>query len=213
MAKALIFDFDGVIVLSEQARFAALQQLAERYDVHIRDELFKSIIGRTTNDFFRFFMPGLDKTVLQKILDDLQREYRDNIVDHVTPIIATIDFIKTYRGSRKLAVASGSGTVVLHTVLKHLGIFDKFATIVSKDHVTKHKPDPQVYILAAQQLGCPAPDCIVIEDTVVGAQAALNAGMSVCVFLNGVNNRDEFDGVPVAGFLETTKQIREAIVD
>lgn len=211
MAKALIFDFDGVLVLSECARFHAIQQLAQRYDVEIHDELFKNIIGRTTNDFFRLILPDLDQEILQKILNDLQREYRDKIVDHVTPVAVTTDFIRTYNGNKKLAVASGSGIVVLETVLRHLGIFEKFSCIVGKEHVTKHKPDPEVYTQTARQLGCSVQDCVVIEDTVVGAQAALNAGMSVYVFLNGVNSTAEFDDLNVSGFLETTEQILKTI--
>jgi len=111
----------------------------------------------------------------------------------------------------KLAVASGSGIAILETLLKHLGIFEKFTCIVGKEHVTKHKPDPEVYILTASQLGCSIQDCIVIEDTVVGAQAAINAGMSVYVFLNVVNSKSEFNDINVAGFLETTEGIGQAV--
>jgi beta-phosphoglucomutase len=211
MVKALIFDFDGVIVLSEQARFSAIKKLGHRYNVEISDKLFKDIVGRTTNDFFSIFLPDLDADVLQKIKDDLQREYRDKIIDHVTPVVATIKFIKTYDGTKKLAVASGSGTVVLETLLKHLGIFEKFTCIIGKEHVTKHKPDPEIYTLTAKQLGCAAQDCVVIEDTVVGAQSALNANMPVIVFLNGVNNKDDFEGINISGFFETTEQLRQMI--
>jgi len=211
VAKALIFDFDGVIVLSEQARFDAIQKLAQRYGVEIPHELFRDIIGRTTQDFFALSLPDLGPGVLKEILNALQHEYGDKIIDHVTPVAATTEFIRTYSGTRKLAVASSSGVVVLKTLLKHLGIFDKFACIVGKEHVAKHKPDPEVYTLTASQLGCSPQDCIVIEDTVVGAQAAINAGMSVYILLNGVNSKVEFENVNASGFLETTEQIRQAV--
>ncbi len=211
MTKALIFDFDGVIVLSEQARFRVLQQIAQRHGVYIDDNLFKDIVGRTTKYFFSTSLPHVDEVALGKILADYQKEYKDKITDHVIPIATTTDFIRGYNGPRLLAVASGSGAVVLDTVLKHIGILDKFTCVVGQEHVTKHKPDPEVYNLTASQLGCSNSDCIVIEDTVVGAQAALAAGMAVYVFLNGVNSRAEFDGINVSGFLETTEQIRQAI--
>ena len=119
MTKALIFDFDGVIVLSEQARFLVLQRIAQRYGVQIDNDLFKDIIGRTTKYFFSASLPDVDKTVLANILADNQKEYKDKIVDHVIPIAATTDFIREYTGSKLLAIASGSGTAVLDTVLKH----------------------------------------------------------------------------------------------
>lgn len=212
MANALIFDFDGVIVLSEQARFRVLQRIAQRYGVQIADDLFKDIIGRTTKYFFSVSLPDVDKTVLDKILADNQKEYKDKIVDHVIPIVTTTDFIKEYTGSKLLAVASGSTTSVLSTVLNHLGVFEKFACVTGQEHVTKHKPDPEVYNLTASQLGCSNEDCIVIEDTVVGAQAAINAGMKVYIFLNGVNSKVEFNDTNVAGFLETNEQIRQALI-
>lgn len=82
---------------------------------------------------------------------------------------------------------------------------------MGQEHVTKHKPDPEVYSLTALQLGCSNEDCIVIEDTVVGAEAAISAGMPVYIFLNGVNSRAEFDDVAVEDFLETIEQIRQAL--
>lgn len=211
MAQALIFDFDGVIVLSEQARFNALQRCASRYDTTIPDNLFKNIVGRTTANFFKLSLPDLDTHTLQKILGDYQHEYKDKIVDYVTPVAATTEFIRTYKGQKVLAVASGSGMKTLKTVLTHLGIFEKFTCIVGQEHVAKHKPDPETYTLTATQLGTPAKDCIVIEDTVVGVQAALQAGMQVYVFLNGINARAEFKDLKVAGYFETTEQLQVAL--
>lgn len=66
MAKAVIFDFDGVIVQSEPARFAAVQRVANRYGVQVLGELFRQLIGRTTNDFFNLNFPDLDMAVLKK---------------------------------------------------------------------------------------------------------------------------------------------------
>src|ERR1700753_3252753 len=129
MIQALIFDFDCVLVLSEQARFSAIQTLAQRYGITVQDKLFRNIIGRTTKDFFALFLSDLDPKIVKKILNDLQHEYRDKIVDHVTPVAATTEFIRTYSGAAKLAVASGSDVIVLETVLKHLGIFEKFTCI------------------------------------------------------------------------------------
>lgn len=104
MSKALIFDFDGVLVLSEQARFNVLQQSAQKYGVHIDNDLFKDIIGRTTKYFFSVSLPNIDETILDKIRADYTKEYKDKIVDHATPVTATIDFIRGYTGPKLLAV-------------------------------------------------------------------------------------------------------------
>lgn len=211
MIKAIIFDFDGVIVLSEQGRFAALQQLGERYGIEIGDDLFRKIIGRTTNDFFKLNFPDLDPETLQKLMHDYQVEYKDKVVDHVVPIAFTNEFIRNYNGGKLLAVASGSDTKVLDTLLKHLGLHDKFTRIVGKEHVTKHKPDPEAYLYTAKELGLSTDECIVVEDTAVGAEAANNAGMKVFALLNGINAKDDFESVKVEGYIANLAQLQSAL--
>lgn len=129
----------------------------------------------------------------------------------MTPISVTTEFIRTDHGDKVLAVASGSDYVVLKTMLRHIGIFDKFSLILGKEQVTKHKPDPEVYELAARQLKLSSTDCVVIEDTVVGAQAVLNAGMPVYLFLNGINNPVEFEGIDVSGFIASLDQLQNSL--
>lgn len=209
MIKAIIFDFDGVIVLSEQGRFDALQQLGERYGIEINNDLFKKIIGRTTNDFFRLNFPDIDPEKLQKLLHDYQIEYKDKIIDHVTPISFTNEFIRNYKGDKLLAVTSGSDTKVLDTLLKHLGLHDKFTCIVGKEHVSRHKPDPEGYLYTAKELGLTPAECIVIEDTAVGAEAANNAGMKVFALLNGINSANDFETVSVEGYLSDLAHLQK----
>lgn len=212
MVRAIIFDFDGVIVMSEQGRFLALQELGKRHGVRIDDGLFRNIIGRTSQDFFDLNFPDLSPNKLEKIMHDYQVEYKDKIIDHVTPIAFTNDFIRNYRGDKLLAVASGSDTKILDTMLKHLGLYDKFAVIVGKEHVSKHKPDPEAYLYASRQLGLPPDTCVVVEDTAVGVQAANNAGMKAFALLNGINAEEDFEAVDVAGFLADLPQLNKALL-
>ena len=70
------------------------------------------IKGRAINDLFGVNFADLESDTLQKILSDFQHGYKDNIIAFVIPMSVTIDFIKTYDGDQKLAMASGSGTAV-----------------------------------------------------------------------------------------------------
>ncbi len=202
MIKALIFDFDGVLVMSEHARFSALQTMANNHGLNISDEYFKNIVGRTTKDFFSFNFPQLDEKTLQSIIADYTAEYKDKIVDHVTPIAFTNDFIRQYSGDKVLAVTSGSDTRIIELLLSHLGLRDKTSCVVGKEHVTKHKPDPQAYLYTAKQLGLQPETCLVFEDTAVGAEAAIRAGMHVYAILNGLNSEDDFESVSVSGYIK-----------
>lgn len=207
MIRALIFDFDGVLVLSEKARFRVLQTMGQRHGLEISDHLFSNIVGRTTKDFFKLNFPKLDADTLEKIITDYTAEYKDKIVDHVTPITFTNDFIRDYDGDKVLAITSGSDTKILETLLLHLGLRDKISCVVGKEHVTKHKSDPEAYLYTASQFNLPPQACIVFEDTAVGAEAALNAGMHVYAVLNGLNSDSDFDTLPIQGFINNLQDI------
>jgi len=202
MIKALIFDFDGVLVMSEHARFNVLQKMAKHHGLDISDELFSKVVGRTTKDFFELNFPTLDKGTLQSIIADYTVEYKDKIVDHVTPIAFTNDFIRQYSGDKVLAVTSGNDTRIIELLLTHLNLRDKINCVVGKEHVAKHKPDPQAYLYTAEQLELRPETCLVFEDTAVGAEAALKAGMSVYVVLNGLNSKVDFDSLSISGYVK-----------
>ena len=210
MIKALIFDFDGVLVMSEHARFNVLQRMAKQHELDISDELFNNIVGRTTKDFFSFNFPTLDEGTLESIIADYTAEYKDKIVDHVTPIAFTNDFIRQYSGDKVLAVTSGSDTRIIELLLSHLSLRDKISCVVGKEHVTKHKPDPQAYLYTAEQLGLHPNTCIVFEDTAVGAEAALKAGMRVYAILNGLNSVEDFDSLSISGYIKDTEDLVNA---
>jgi beta-phosphoglucomutase-like phosphatase (HAD superfamily) len=211
MYKALIFDFDGVIALSEQARFGVLQRVAEDHGLTIENSLFKAMTGATTRNFFKHHFSELDSAVIEQIIEDYTKEYKDKIIDHATPIVETNDFIKRYDGDLPLAVASGSDTKVLETMLNHLAIRDRFQFVFGKEHAKQHKPHPEVYLRVSESLGVPIKDCAIIEDSVHGATAALAAGADTYVFLNGINDVEDFKGMAINGFLRTTEDI-EAIL-
>lgn len=207
MIKALIFDFDGVLVMSEEPRFKVLQSIAKRHDAIITEDHFKDLVGRTTKNFLAHHFADLPTASVTAICNDFKREFKDRIIDHVTPIVATTNFIRSYNGPLDLAVASGSDVKVLETMLRHLGIRDQFAHVLGKEHVTSHKPDPAVYKLALSKLGIEAEECLIIEDSISGVTAALGAGIKTYVFLNGLNNVSMFDDLAVAGFISQQSEI------
>ena len=207
MIKALIFDFDGVLVMSEEPRFKVLQSIAKRHDAVITDDHFKDLVGRTTKNFLAHHFAELPAASVAAICNDFNHEFKDKIIDHVTPIAATTDFVRSYTGPLTLAVASGSDVKVLETMLRHLGIRDRFAHVFGKEHVTSHKPDPAVYKLALSELGVNPAECLIIEDSISGVTAALGAGVKTYVFLNGLNDVSMFANLPVAGFISQPAEI------
>ena len=87
---------------------------------------------------------------------------------------------------RPKAVASSSGEVSLEAKLRRTGLWDHFAPhVYSADHVTHAKPAPDLFLHAARTMGFRPDECIVIEDSKAGVEAAKRAGMRVCAFVGG----------------------------
>lgn len=211
MPKAILFDFDGVIVLSSKPRFDALQKSARRYGIKIKDSLFTDSIGKLTVDFMKQHLPNLNKNTFEKILADYRREYKDKIIDYTVPVPFTNEFIRAHRGKSSLAIASTNNIETLEAILLHLGLYQHFKLIIGREHVSKHKPHPEIYLYAAQRLGVKPSECVVIEDSPIGVLAANRAGMQVYGLLNGTNTKADFSAVKVEGFLATLPELETTL--
>ncbi len=208
MTKAIIFDFDGVLVLSEKPRFQVIQQSASNNGVTITDEAIKKMVGRTTINFLNDVLQESEKPLIDKIIEEYEKEYKGNITKYVEPIETTVEFIKNYNGSLSFALASMSSRRVIEELTKYFGIYEKFKSIICKEDVAHHKPDPEIYLKSAEELQVEPSECVVIEDTMVGVQSALNANMSCFVLINGFNSKDEFTDTPIAGFISTQEDLK-----
>lgn len=201
MIKALIFDFDGVIVISEKPRFKAVKSIAKKYGIDIDDRLIDQAKGKTTQRFLEQIIE--DESLVSRMITDFKAEYTENITDYVEPISFTVDFIREYQGSLPIAIASMSSRNAIQKLVKHMGIEDKITHITTRDEVTNHKPHPEIYLKTAEDLGIIPVDCLAFEDTALGVEAAISAGMLCCGVLNGENNKDDFTGQNIYSFIET----------
>lgn len=211
MIKAIIFDFDGVLVSSEGSRFEAIKQSAAKSHVIIADETFPDLVGKTTKTFLQEVLPDTEKQYLNAIIDDFEHAYKSKLEFFVSPITSTSSFIKHYQGPVMFAVASMSSRKMIDKVLHHFDLYTNMKVIVSRDDVSWYKPHPEVYLKTLQQLGISAQDAIVIEDSPVGAEAAIQAGIPCYILLNGMNKESDFKEKKISGFLRTTGDIKKLL--
>ena len=210
MVKAFIFDFDGVIVSSEAPRRKALQSLMTSHGIKVRKELWSEAPGRTTQSVMEQIIPN-NSQLLEQLIKEYRTKYVKDITKFSEPISFTVDVIRQYKEKTPLAIASMSPQNVIETLTKHLGIFEKISLIVTREEVKEHKPHPEIYLLVAKKLGLDPKDCCVFEDTVTGFHAAINAGMECCVILNGFNQKKDFAGLPVKGFISNKSEFEQVI--
>ncbi|MEQ9424022.1 MAG: HAD family phosphatase [Cyclobacteriaceae bacterium] len=179
---AVIFDMDGVLVDNNHVHIEAWKIFADKLGFELTPEKIKNdIFGRTNSDAFkRLYDPNLTNEELKKLSQEKEALYREIYRPQIKPVKGLIEFLNELkRHSIPMAIATSAIEENVEFVTSELGISSYFKVVINESHVTKGKPDPQVYLMAASQLGFEPADCIVIEDSLSGVQAGLNAGCKV----------------------------------
>jgi beta-phosphoglucomutase len=192
--RAVLFDFNGVIINDESLHRESLDELLLAENLPPQGKEFWQIsVGRSDKACLRELLKLRGRFVTDEYLDKLvvqkAKLYRNRLEQLVTlPIYPeVIQFIdKLYTSDYKLAVVTGSVRSAAELVLKQAEIDRYFATVVTGDDIRESKPDPEGYLLAVKQLNQLDPDlnllpseCLAIEDTFAGIQAAKSAGIQV----------------------------------
>jgi HAD superfamily hydrolase (TIGR01549 family) len=210
MIKALIFDFDGVLVSSEGPRFRAIQELLAAHGIKVPDNLQSQTPGRTTQSILEQVLPHTPELVAT-LLQQFRADYVKNITKFVEPITFTVDFIRDYKGHLPIAIASMASLEAIERLTKHFGIFEKITLIITRDEVIQHKPHPEIYLKTAEKLRVDPEDCMVFEDTALGVSAALDAGMQCSVILNGSNKKEDMNGLQVKAFVSSEIELQKIL--
>lgn len=174
--KTALFDFDGVIVDTEPIYDIFWNEAGIRYETGIDN--FAAVIKGTTLPY-----------IIEKYFSDRTEEFRRMVVKESTEYESTMP-LPTMPGSIEflhllkekgvqmgLVTSSDNSKVERAFKLHHLD--NLFDTVVTADRITKGKPDPMCYLLAANDLGVSPADCLVFEDSFAGIQAGTAAGMRV----------------------------------
>lgn len=180
--KAFIFDLDGVIVDTAKYHFLAWQKIAGRLGInftHEHNEQLKGVSRVRSLDII-LGLGGIEAAQEDKHrwLIEKNEDYlgyitnmkKDEILEGVVPVLQ-------YLKDNNQKIALGSASKNARPILEKVGILHYFDAIVDGNDVTNAKPDPEVFIRAAQLLEMPAQGAIVFEDSVAGIQAANIAGM------------------------------------
>lgn len=174
----LIFDVDGVLVDSYWAHFKSWQIAAAEFGFTISEDEFRENFGRKSHETITERWG--DQLTTEQITQFEQRKeaaYRDVIRDDFPGMDGAEELIDAWHAAgHLLAVASSGPPENIAIVLDQLGRRDRFQAVITGADVTRGKPDPQVFQLAADGLRLPADRCAVIEDAPAGIAAARAAG-------------------------------------
>ena len=187
MISTIIFDMDGVIIDSEPIHQQLEFEMFAELRLHISDEEHKDYIGTSAVDMWTKIGERHKLTRSpRELLQYGRKKYWKSLDEGKVPLVeGALDLIKLfYENKFIIQVASSATRPTVDKVLEHFSLEKYFKYRIGGDEVSKSKPEPEIFLKAAQQSGSDPENCLVIEDSSNGVKAAKSAGMFCIGYAN-----------------------------
>ena len=189
--KGFIFDLDGVIVDTAKYHYLAWKDLADELEIHFSEKENEQLKGISRVKSLEKILALGNKTISEATFDKLMTQKNDDYLQYVngmneSEILPDVPKILNYLIEQQQPIALGSASKNAKTILEKVKLLTQFNAIIDGNEVVKGKPNPEVFLKAAQKLQIEPKNCIVFEDAVAGIQAANTADMISI----GIGNRE-----------------------
>lgn len=176
--KAYLFDCDGTIADSMPLHYLAWSQALGEWNCIFSEERFYEWGGVPIVEIIERL--GREQSIMMPVPDVARRkeELYFEYLPKLAAVPEVVEHIERQHGRIPLAVVSGSVRKSVEASLAAIGLLNKFDTLVCAGDYTKSKPDPEPFLLAASRLAVAPRDCLVFEDSQIGIDAAIAAGMA-----------------------------------
>jgi beta-phosphoglucomutase len=176
--RGVVFDFDGVLVDSHPVHIRAWKKFLESMGRAVSEEQLQFVLdGRKRDDILRHFLGELNDDKLVEYGHRKEQIFRDEAAN-VRTIDGLLSFLEDLEGAQlTLGVASSGSRSRVDFLLRQLDLKKRFRVVITGDEVAQGKPDPALFLRAAQDLGLEPSALIAFEDAVSGVKAARSAGM------------------------------------
>lgn len=180
--KAVIFDLDGVICHTDQYHYKAWKQIADELGIYFDEKINNRLRGVSRMESFDIILESYDKEMSREEKETYtgrKNEVYKELLKEMSPADLSAEVKETLDALREmgLKMAIGSSSKNAGFILGQLGLGEYFDAVSDGNNITKSKPDPEVFIKAAEFVGERPEDCLVVEDAVAGLQAAKAGGM------------------------------------
>jgi HAD superfamily hydrolase (TIGR01509 family) len=178
MIKGIIFDMDGVILDSNHIHYENWNGFFRRnFFITLDKKDFGMQLGKSAKHFGEYF---IEKYNVAKTFEEVFPEIREGYSKLNSKIIlkeGVVETLNRLKRKYKLALATGANKDFAVEMLTHLKVISYFSFIIGGDEVTAAKPEPEIFLKAAEGLHLAPDECVVVEDAVLGIMAAKKAGM------------------------------------
>ena len=194
-SKAAILDFDGLLADSEPFHYKAYNEVFERYGHTLDKKEYwiewtskgKGIAGEIERHNLKL---DVDPVELRKQKFEVYTQFCESGEIKLFP--DAIDLVKKLASNHKLAIASGSWATDIRHILRNAGALELFPVILGKESAKREKPFPDIFLNAAEKLGCSPAECFVLEDALKGLNAANEADIPCIILQNELNRNIDF---------------------
>lgn len=195
--KAFIFDLDGVLVSTDKYHYQAWKKMADDEGIYFDEKINDRLRGVSRMDSLGIVLERAgrqyteeEKVALANKKNDLYRDLLKNLTpaDRLAGVTETLEKLR----AEGFLLAVGSSSKNTPTILDKIGYGGYFDAVSDGNNITKSKPDPEVFVKAAEMLKLPAEECFVVEDAKAGIDAA-KAGGFVSVGIGDAAHYDKTD--------------------
>jgi beta-phosphoglucomutase len=185
--KAAIFDMDGTMINNMAAHRQAWKEFLKRHNIQLTDEEYRAKINGKKNDtiFELVFNKPLSEAEMQAYTEEKEGIYREIYAPDIKEISGLTQVVAELQQKGLMtAIATTAPAKNRDFALRELGLEGKFGVILGEEHVKQGKPNPEIYLSAARELGVSPGQCLVFEDSPPGVASAKAAGMTVVGILS-----------------------------
>ncbi|MDF1696566.1 MAG: HAD family phosphatase, partial [Saprospiraceae bacterium] len=178
MIDTVIFDMDGVICHTNPYHSKAFQVFFEKRGLYpTQQEFERHMYGKSNSYIFSHFLKRkIEGEELLHFENEKEGLFREIYAEHIEAIDGFLPFLEGILSRNyKLGVATSAPRANMDLIIEGLNIRDCFSSMLASEDVTIHKPDPEVYLLSADNLSASPDTCLVFEDSYSGISAAINA--------------------------------------
>jgi len=179
MLKAVIFDMDGLMFDTEKIAKDGWKKVGEKLGFEVTDEMLEAVTGLDVENTRKVFLKYLGNDFDYYTARKMRLEYSLNyMAEHGVPIKKGLPELLNFLEENKIKRAVATSTAKVRAVqnLKSANVFDDFDAIICGDMVERGKPEPDIFLKAAELLSCKPSECIVLEDSPNGILAAYRGG-------------------------------------